>query len=68
LGVPWQPILQAVPCTRIVWAGAVAGNKAVIDVLGPLCSWGLENIYIEGSNGADWGLRIMRRCAASAPR
>jgi hypothetical protein len=59
LGVQWQPILQAVPCTRIVWAGAVAGNKAVIDVLGPLCSWGLENIYIEGSNGADWGLRIM---------
>jgi hypothetical protein len=59
LGAPWQPILQAVPCARLVWAGATAGNKAMIDVLGPLCSWGLQNLYLEGSNAADWGVRVM---------
>jgi hypothetical protein len=58
LGSPWTPILAAVPCTRIVWSGGSGAGNAVIDIRGPLCSWGLQNLYIDGNNAADHGLRI----------
>jgi hypothetical protein len=58
LGAQWTPILAATPCTRIVWDGAANVGKAMIEIRGPLCSWGLRNLFLEGANKADHGLLI----------
>lgn len=44
------------PAVRLVWAG---GGSPVVEVRGPLAGWGIQNVAIDGTGSATYGLRVV---------
>lgn len=61
-----QPVMPAVfasypstPSVLIKWIGPGGGVDNMLDILGPLQGWGIENIGFDGGGGADKGLLVI---------
>lgn len=44
------------PAVKLVWAGP---SDPVVEVKGPLAGWGIQNLTIDGSDAADYGIHVI---------